>query len=83
MIERLVVTSPWALIGTDCLLAALRASPREDEEADLDMKARVAHFERQLVQEAVERFGNTRAAAKQMKISQSTIVRRLKAGRTD
>jgi transcriptional regulator with PAS, ATPase and Fis domain len=43
------------------------------------MKARVERFERKLVQEAVERFGSTRAAAKNLKISQSTVVRRLKA----
>jgi PAS domain S-box-containing protein len=79
MIERLVVTAPDPLIRADYLPAPLRVSCSEDHEAGLDMKARAARFERKLVQEAVERFGSTRAAAKQLKISQSTVVRRLKA----
>ncbi|HWV62562.1 MAG TPA: LysR family transcriptional regulator [Oxalicibacterium sp.] len=42
------------------------------------MKSRTAGFERRLVQEAVERYGSTRAAARHLHTSQSTIVRRLK-----
>lgn len=78
MIERLVVTTPDPLIRGEYLPAALRVSRSEDQEAGLDMKTRAARFERRLVQEAVERFGSTRAAAKHLKISQSTVVRRLK-----
>jgi transcriptional regulator with PAS, ATPase and Fis domain len=79
MIERMVVTAPDPLIRADYLPAQLRAPRSEDPDAGLDMKARVERFERKLVQEAVERFGSTRAAAKNLKISQSTVVRRLKA----
>jgi PAS domain S-box-containing protein len=79
MIERMVVTAPDPLIRADYLPAQLRVPRSEDPDAGLDMKARVERFERKLVQEAVERFGSTRAAAKNLKISQSTVVRRLKA----
>lgn len=79
MVERLVVTVPDSLIRADNLPATLQAPHENDQEAGLDIKARAARFERKLVQEAVERFGSTRAAAKHLKISQSTVVRRLKS----
>jgi PAS domain S-box-containing protein len=78
MIERLVVTTPDALIRTDYLPPQLCATRNEDHEASPDLRARTAHFERELVLEAVERFGSTRAAAKHLKISQSSVVRRMK-----
>jgi len=78
MIERLVVTSPDTLIRTDYLPPQLCVTRSEDHEAGPDLKARTARFERELVLEAVERFGSTRAAAKHLKISQSSVVRRMR-----
>jgi PAS domain S-box-containing protein len=78
MIERLVVTTPDALIRTDYLPPQLCASRNEDHEAGPDLRARTARFERELVTEAVERLGSTRAAAKHLNISQSSVVRRMK-----
>ncbi|MFC7289655.1 AAA family ATPase [Herminiimonas sp. KBW02] len=78
MVERLVVTAPESLIRSDSLPTLLRPTELEGDMANLDIKARSAHFERKIVQEAVERYGSTRAAAKHLQISQSTVVRRLK-----
>lgn len=80
MIERLVVTAPEAPIRTDSLPASLRAAGPQGQEADTDLKTLSARFEHKLVREAVERFGNTRAAAAHLKISQSSVVRRLQKG---
>ncbi|ABR91389.1 sigma-54-dependent transcriptional activator [Janthinobacterium sp. Marseille] len=80
MVERLVVTAPESLIRSDSLPTLLRSSELESDLARLDIKARSAHFERKIVKEAVERYGNTRAAAKHLQVSQSTVVRRLKDG---
>jgi PAS domain S-box-containing protein len=78
MIERLVVTTPDSLIRTDYLPSQLCLSRNEDQDAASDLRARTARFERELVLEAVERFGSTRAAAKHLKISQSSVVRRMR-----
>lgn len=77
MVERLVVTTPEPLIRADSLPALLHPEQHARETA-ADMKSRTAVFERRLVQEAVERYGSTRAAARHLRTSQSTIVRRLK-----
>ncbi len=78
MVERLVVTAPESLIRSDSLPTLLRSTELENDFARLDIKARSAHFERKIVNEAVERYGSTRAAAKHLQVSQSTVVRRLK-----
>ncbi|HEY6773923.1 MAG TPA: AAA family ATPase, partial [Oxalicibacterium sp.] len=77
MVERLIVTTPDAQIRAESLPALLRPETHLRESA-ADMKSRTAGFERRLVQEAVERYGSTRAAARHLHTSQSTIVRRLK-----
>lgn len=79
MIERLIVTAPEPLIRSEYLPASLRSHGIEEEEAGLDIKTRAARFERRLVQDAVERYGSTRAAAAHLNMSQSTVVRRLKS----
>lgn len=78
MIERLVVTTPDALIRVDSLPASLVGFAVQSEHASVSMKARADEFERKLVREAVQNFGSTRAAAKHLNISQSTVVRRMK-----
>lgn len=76
MIERLVVTLPDDLIRSDTLPAPLFRAGGNGDDAD-DLKGRVARFERELVVNAVARYGSTREAAKHLKISQSSVVRRL------
>jgi PAS domain S-box-containing protein len=78
MVERLVVTTPESLIRAEYLPALLHSEEAHTRESDADMRARTAVFERRLVQDAVERYGSTRAAARHLRTSQSTIVRRLK-----
>jgi transcriptional regulator with PAS, ATPase and Fis domain len=78
MVERLVVTTPEPLIRAEYLPALLQPEATQTRESDADMRARTAVFERRLVQDAVERYGSTRAAARHLRTSQSTIVRRLK-----
>ncbi|HWU98745.1 MAG TPA: sigma 54-interacting transcriptional regulator [Oxalicibacterium sp.] len=78
MVERLVVTTPEPLILAEYLPAMLHPEAAHAQESDAEMKIRTAVFERRLVQDAVERFGSTRAAARHLRTSQSTIVRRLK-----
>ncbi|WP_181298412.1 sigma-54-dependent Fis family transcriptional regulator [Pseudomonas sp. Q2-TVG4-2] len=78
MIERLVVTTPDSLIRTDYLPSQLCLSRNKSQDAATDLRVRTARFERELVMEAVERFGSTRAAAKHLKISQSSVVRRMR-----
>jgi PAS domain S-box-containing protein len=81
MIERLVVTSADPLIRSDSLPAQLLpAGGAVDGEDGGDLKSRVARFERELVAAAVRRCGSTRAAARYLNISQSSVVRRLAEG---
>lgn len=79
IIERLIVTSPRDLISAADLPHPIRPAPDRLEETQLDYRAQVARFEAQLIREAVEKCGNTRAAARLLNISQSTAVRKLNA----
>jgi len=78
IVERLVVTTPTDLIDTPDLPDYLMALPGSLDD-DLDYHACVARFEKQLVAEALKKYGNTRAVARQLKLSQSTVVRKLNA----
>ncbi|MCJ2035333.1 sigma-54 interaction domain-containing protein [Methylobacterium sp. J-068] len=73
LIERLVVIAQDDTIGLDGLpqLPSRRCK-------DGNLLASVEAYERRLVAEAVERLGSTRAAAKSLGISQSSVVRKLK-----
>lgn len=77
--ERLVVTSANPLISTSDLPRQLRPSPEQLEDHESDYRTRVARFEARLVQEAIDRYGTTRAAAAHLNISQATVVRKLSA----
>lgn len=79
IVERLVVTTPMDLIDVIDLPEYLIA-PVDQAFADpLEYRAKVAQFEKQLVAEALKKYGNTRAVAKQLNLSQSTVVRKLNA----
>ncbi|ABE47048.1 sigma-54 interaction domain-containing protein [Polaromonas sp. JS666] len=79
IVERLVVTTPTDLIDVIDLPEYLIA-PVDQAFADpLEYRAIVAQFEKQLVAEALKKYGNTRAVAKQLNLSQSTVVRKLNA----
>jgi PAS domain S-box-containing protein len=76
VIERLLVTSPGDLIGLQDLEAVLPTSIAPGD----GLKPRVDELERRLVEDAMRQHHSTRAAAKALGISQSTVVRRLRGG---
>jgi PAS domain S-box-containing protein len=79
IVERLLVTTPADLIDVDDLPGYIRRPQEAPEGEGMDLKSRVAQFEAALVREAVERYGSTRAAAEQLKVSQSSVVRKLRS----
>jgi PAS domain S-box-containing protein len=75
LVERLVVTTPEDTIDVENLpeeAVPIGAGP-------MNHRGRVAQFEEDLVTAALHQFGSTRAAARHLGISQSTVVRKLKA----
>lgn len=79
IVERLVVTAIDDLIGLDDLPTPLAVTvPALPDELSLD--ARMRSYELALIEEAMHRFGTTRAAARHLGISQSAVVRKLKKG---
>jgi transcriptional regulator with PAS, ATPase and Fis domain len=77
IVERLVVTAIDDLIGVDDLPTPLAVTvPKLPDELSLD--ARLRNYEQALIEEAMRRFGTTRAAAQHLGISQSAVVRKLK-----
>ncbi len=81
LIERLVVTSPGDVIDVTDLPDDVAGAAAEADGSVHGFHAKVALFERQLVTDAMKKYGNTRAAARQLRLSQSTVVRKLNAGR--
>jgi len=77
IVERLVVTTPSDLIDADDLPDNLTASAIRTVAHRSGFRAKVAQFERQLLLEAMKRYGNTRAVARNLEVSQSTVVRKL------
>ncbi len=81
MVERLMVVTPTEVIG----LAQLPAGFRRREETNegisvrslMPLKDAVMEVERQLINEALQKFGSTYKAAEALGVNQSTIVRRL------
>jgi len=79
IVERLVVTAVDDLIGVDDLPTPLAVTvPKLPDE--LSLEARLRSYEHALIEEAMNRFGTTRAAALHLGISQSAVVRKLKKG---
>ena len=79
VVERLIVTSPADLVGLEDLDAIMtRASPPPRPDAGL-LRTRRDQLELELVEDALRRHGSTRAVAKALGVSQSTVVRRLRA----
>jgi len=77
IVERFVVTAVEDTIGLHDLPARLAGQPAELP-LDGRLETRLTGYERKLVQEAVKRFGSTRAAARHLGVSQSTVVRKLR-----
>lgn len=85
IVERVVVTAHSDHITTEDLP---RPFQREAQPAPIgrdefqttghDLKTRVACFEAELVREAVQQFGTTRAAANILGVSQATVVRKMR-----
>lgn len=79
VVERLIVTTPTDLIDVTDLPEYLMAPANQAFTEQLGYRAKVAQFEKQLVAEALKKYGNTRAVARQLHLSQSTVVRKLNA----
>lgn len=77
IVERLLVTSPTDLMGVEDLPDQLCRGGGTCKDEELDYKTRIRRFESALVKEALRKHGSTRAAADHLKISQSSVVRRL------
>ena len=80
IVERLLVTSPAELITVNDLPDHIRLGgevSKFSQDEGLDYKTRIRQFESSLAREALKKYGSTRAAASHLKISQSSIVRRL------
>lgn len=77
MVERLVVTSPNDMIDVEEISIQVPESVAAlNDELGLDEQVR--RFELALIENALQRFKTTRAAARHLAISQSTLVRKLK-----
>jgi PAS domain S-box-containing protein len=79
VVERLVVTSPDDLIGAEQVAAVLPGEVPVEAGPDA-FRRRVEQFARRLVEDALRRHGSTRGAAAALGLSQSSVVRKLKAG---
>ncbi len=77
VIERLIVTSPQTVVAPADLEDVLPEAP-EPSSARGGLRQRIERFERTLVQETMRAHGSTRAAAAELGISQSSVVRKLK-----
>jgi len=78
VVERLIVTSESDVISPEFLDGVL---PREVLDAQPNsFRQRVERFERRLVEDAMRQVGNTRDAARLLGLSQSSVVRKLRAG---
>lgn len=76
LVERLVVTSPGELVGMAELEDVL---PRDEVGSSPGtFKARLARFERGLLEEAMREHGSTRSVAAALGLSQSSVVRKLR-----
>jgi PAS domain S-box-containing protein len=80
VIERLVVTTVGDVIEQVDLIDPFDAASGDDpaEAEPGDLKLRVARYEERLLREALKKHGSTRAVAKALDISQSSVVRKLK-----
>jgi transcriptional regulator with PAS, ATPase and Fis domain len=85
IVERVVVTAHSDHIVTDDLprhfqgeAQSALTNPAMFGLSGRDLKTRVACFEAELVREAVQQFGTTRAAASVLGVSQATVVRKMR-----
>ena len=77
VVERVVVMAVDDTIGPgDLQIQPVRHGAGSSEGNDLE--SRVIGYERRLIEDALKRFGSTRAAARHLGISQSSVVRKLK-----
>ncbi|MFD2029426.1 helix-turn-helix domain-containing protein [Ancylobacter dichloromethanicus] len=87
LVERLVVTSPGTVIETEEMGIVAKPASADHPEGPgvgrvkldgLGLGEQVRRFETALIESALQRFSNTRAAARYLGVSQSTIVRKMK-----
>jgi PAS domain S-box-containing protein len=78
--ERIVITSQKSVIEKDDLLEMIKPQVQTSFEITeiVPLKEAVEEIERQLLQKAMAKYKTTRAAAKALKVNQSTVVKKLK-----
>lgn len=79
LVERLVVTSTADVIDVAELTIASPHAAEPDDSMNLDDQVR--RFEAALIDSALQRFKTTRAAARHLGVSQSTIVRKMQGAK--
>lgn len=78
MVERMVVTSSQSPIGAVSFPEPL-VDLQIDGQDNLDFKTKISLFEEKVIRDALKRYGSTRAVARVLNVSQSTVVRKLKS----
>lgn len=80
IIERMVIISRKQVIDIDLLPnhIAVDASTSSALSTDQDLRQAVSYFELGIIKDAIEKHGSIRRAAKQLNVSHSTIVKKLK-----
>ena len=83
VIENLVIMTDGERIEYNSLPAQIKGAQRIDSMITIDkimpLKDAVESIEQEMIQRALEKYGNTRAAAKALGVNQSTVVRKMQA----
>ena len=79
IVERLVITTSGSIIDEGDLFEFVRqaADKNETDYSDLSLAAALERAEKDILQQALDNYGSTRAIARVLKVSQPTIVRKL------
>ena len=79
IVERLVITTSSDVITEDDIFIFIKQAAEENKSpiADTSLSAALDKAEREILQQALENYGSTRAIARVLNISQPTVVRKL------
>lgn len=79
IVERLIITSSADVITAEDIFIFIKQAAEENTSpvADTSLSSALDKAEREILEQALRRYGTTRAIAKVLKISQPTVVRKL------
>ena len=79
IVERLIITSSSDLITEEDIFIFIKEAADQNKipAADTSLSAALAKAEQEILRQALERYGSTRAIARVLRISQPTVVRKL------